>query len=140
MEKIPTYTTKTCRKTYFLFSTYTFIPSYTFIIFGGNFIPTRLFHPAQLLGRLEYLCGWTHLCLVLCFKRLRYIFAVKTFITPLSCPLQTSVMYMSCHRGVYLMRQKSILLASYTLLRNKPSRIRLKIAMWSWIMWQGKGV
>ena len=55
MEKNPTYTTKTCRKTYFIFSTYTFIPSYTFIIFGGNFIPTRLFHPAQLLGRLEYI-------------------------------------------------------------------------------------
>ena len=54
LEKNPTYTTKTCRKNYFLFSTYTIIPSYTFIVFRKSFHPTRLFHPAQLLDRLEY--------------------------------------------------------------------------------------
>ena len=53
LEKNPTYTTKTCRKTYFLFSTCTFIWHYTFFSFWENFHPTRLFHPTQLLGRSE---------------------------------------------------------------------------------------
>ena len=34
-------------------NTLMFIPTYTFITFGKIFIPTRLFHPAGLLERLE---------------------------------------------------------------------------------------
>ena len=32
----------------------TFIPTYTFIIFAKNFLPTCLFQPTRLFGTLEY--------------------------------------------------------------------------------------